>query len=130
MSIHNFIDKIKSKTGIDKLTFVYLFIIVGVGVGSFGLGRISINNKLRSNQPILLPNYQDNLKNIPTENVSATAENATILKEKRYVASKNGKMYYSLDCSGAKRIKPENQVWFNSESDAIKSGYTKSVTCK
>ena len=44
MSIHNLIDKIKSKTDIDNMTIVYLSIIVGVSIGSFGLGRISVNN--------------------------------------------------------------------------------------
>jgi hypothetical protein len=51
-------------------------------------------------------------------------------QERRYVASKNGKMYYSLGCSGAKRIKKENEVWFSTSLDAEKSGYTRSSTCK
>ena len=52
------------------------------------------------------------------------------IKERRYVASKNGKMYYPLGCASAKRIKPENEVWFSTENEAIKSGYTKSSMCK
>ena len=39
MSITNFMHKIKDNTGIDKVTILYLCIIVGVGISSFGLGR-------------------------------------------------------------------------------------------
>jgi hypothetical protein len=130
MSIHNLFDKIKSKFGIDNTTILYLCIIVGVGVSSFGLGRLSVNNRvvgtdntsqLRSNQSLL-----ENSKNDLVE-ISIQSEGQ---REKRYVASKNGKMYYSLGCSGAKRIKPENEVWFSTSEEAEKSGYQLSLMCK
>src|SRR3990170_930190 len=44
-----------------------------------------------------------------------------------YVASKNGKTYYKITCSN--RIKEENKIYFQSESDAQKSGFTPSKTC-
>lgn len=40
------------------------------------------------------------------------------------VVSKNGKKYHWPWCSFAKKIKPENQVWFNSESEAKAAGYS------
>ena len=116
MSIHNLIHKINSRIGLDKLTLIYLLIIIGVGVSSFGLGRLSINNKPREDANIAITETKNLLESQPTE--------------KRYVASKNGKMYYSLGCSGAKRIKLENEIWFNTKEDAEKSGYTLSTTCK
>lgn len=130
MSIPNLIHKIKSKTGIDQITFMYLIIIIGVGIGSFGLGRISKDNErdIKSNTfAIQKVDYLNN-KNIEESNIDDISQIETI--EKKYVASKNGKMYYSLDCSGAKRIKSENEVWFSTKSDAEKSGYTLSSTCK
>lgn len=42
------------------------------------------------------------------------------------VASKNGTKYYWPWSPWAKRIKPENLVWFKSESEAQKAGYSKS----
>lgn len=42
----------------------------------------------------------------------------------KYVGSKHGTKYYIPDCSGAKRIKPENYVWFLTEDDAKLQGYT------
>ncbi len=46
------------------------------------------------------------------------------------VASKNGTKYYSLNCSGAKRIKEENKIFFASAGDAQKAGLSPSSTCK
>lgn len=132
MSIPDLVYKIKSKTGIDKVTIVYLLIIVGVGISSFGLGRISLNNNLNENNDndtaiIETKNLLEN-QNITNNEISSTQP--TQSTEKRYVASKNGKMYYSLGCSGAKRINLENEVWFSTSEDAEKSGYTLSSTCK
>lgn len=130
MSIPNLIYKIKSKISIDKDAFMYLFIIVGVGIGCFGLGRISINNDINIKNDIAIKQEQNllNIKNTkePNPNINPQVQS----QEKRYVASKNGKMYYSLGCSGAKRIKLENEVWFSTKSDAEKSGYTFASACK
>lgn len=92
---------------------------MGVGIGSFGLGRISLNNNSSENSNIVI---NENDGDIPITQ--------TQLTEKRYVASKNGKMYYGIGCSGAGRIKTENEVWFSTSEDAEKSGYTISSTCK
>ncbi len=129
MSIHNIFDKIKSNLGLDNITIVYLLVIVGVGTGSFALGRLSISDSY---------NQADNMAQVEPKALIEDAEvnKADILPinqsqtEKRYVASKNGKMYYPLGCGGAKRIKKENEVWFKTAEEAEKSGYTRSVTCK
>lgn len=41
------------------------------------------------------------------------------------VASKNSKIYHWPWCAAAKKIKPENQLWFNSEAEAQASGRTR-----
>ncbi len=46
-----------------------------------------------------------------------------------YVASKNGTRYYLPSCSGAKRIKEENRVWFQTKSMAEAAGYTPAANC-
>jgi len=131
MSITNLIYKIKSKTGIDKTTILFLFIILGVGMGSFALGRLSIQNDNLSKKTEITAsgiNSQNILINKEFEKNDVLLEES--IREKKYVASKNGKMYYPLGCGAAKRIKPENEVWFSSEIEAEKSGYTKSSVCK
>ncbi len=42
----------------------------------------------------------------------------------KYLGSKNGTKYYTPECPGAKRIKPENYVWFDSEQEAKIQGYS------
>ena len=132
MSIPNLIYKIKGNTGLDKATFLYLFIILGVGISSFGLGRLSVNNNSSEseNKNMVIIENTDLLEKQNIKNVDFPISQPIQSAEKRYVASKNGKMYYSLDCSGAKRIKPENEVWFSTKEDAEKSGYSLSTTCK
>ena len=46
-----------------------------------------------------------------------------------YVASKTGTKYYLPTCSGAKRIKDSNRVWFSSKADAQASGRTAASHC-
>ena len=132
MSIPNIIHKIKGKMDLDRFTILYLFIIVGVGISSFGLGRISVGSNLKNE---VLENTSISQKGDYPTNINPISREDSITqsilpKEKKYVASKNGKMYYGLGCSGAKRIKQANEVWFSTKEDAEKSGFTLSTTCK
>jgi hypothetical protein len=129
MSINDFMNKIKEKIDIDKMTVLYLFIIVGVGIGSFGLGRISVNNNPNKDTNIAIKQTEGLPENKDTKDTNIPTSQ-TQTAERVYVASKNGKMYYTIGCGGAKRIKPENEVWFSTKEDAEKSGYTLSLTCK
>ena len=129
MSIPNILHKIKGKIGIDKVAIVYLFIIIGVGISSFSLGRLSMNDTLIENNNIATAGTNKIFENKITNNESSFTTQPQP-QEKGYVASKNGKMYYTKGCSGANRIKPENEVWFSTELEAEKSGYTKSSLCK
>lgn len=46
-----------------------------------------------------------------------------------FVGSKNGTKYYLPRCSGAKRIKPENKIWFVTVQDASAGGRTPASNC-
>lgn len=50
----------------------------------------------------------------------------------RVVASKSSssKKYHFTWCSGAKKIKPENQVWFDTAQAAQAAGYTLAGNCQ
>lgn len=54
---------------------------------------------------------------------------ALVPAEGKYLASKNGSRYYLPSCSGAKRIKEENRVWFSSAEDAQATGRTPASNC-
>ncbi|OGJ54153.1 hypothetical protein A3D11_03965 [Candidatus Peribacteria bacterium RIFCSPHIGHO2_02_FULL_49_16] len=43
----------------------------------------------------------------------------------KFVASKRGTKYYSIDSSGGQRIVPENRVYFGSKEEAEKQGYVR-----
>ena len=126
-------NKIKGQMGIDNSTLICLLVIILVAFGSFGLGRLSVvdiknqnNIKLEDESPnIVKGEIGDSITLI--NNIE---EGAPILKERMYVASKNGKLYYSLGCAGAKRILEKNQVWFATKEEAEDTGYSLSTSCK
>lgn len=49
--------------------------------------------------------------------------------EGMYVASKSGTKYYLPSCSGAKRIKEANRIWFATKEEAEAAGLTPAVNC-
>lgn len=63
----------------------------------------------------------------PTPNTEGSSEPQSL--DAKYVGSVNGTKYYPLGCSGAKRIKSENQILFVTMDEAETAGYTKSTTC-
>lgn len=124
MSIHDSVEKIKGWTKGDEWQDVVIVIIVlFVGIGSFFLGRWSkMDSKIDTNSASL-GNLQLPIK--PTE-TATQAQSVT----GNFVASKNGTKYYPLGCSGIDRIKEENKIYFENETEAAASGRTKSSTCK
>jgi hypothetical protein len=67
---------------------------------------------------------------IPAGGGPAAAVAAAKASTGTYVASKTGSKYYLPSCSGAKRIKEENKVWFEDKAEAEKAGYQPASTCK
>lgn len=133
MSIHDWADKIKGKTGIDNTTFLYLFLIIGVGVASFGLGRLSTDASPKEVKGIEISQQASaarTISNTSSRNIVSTTNTMELSSGKKYVASKNGKLYYPSTCKGANRIKEENKVWFDNASEAESLGYTWATSCK
>lgn len=134
-------NKIKGIISIDITTFLLLSVLILVSLSSFGLGRLSVSNK-EEDLGIKLEDTSEGFvkgeigKSVGEESIINSSQykvessKQEIQKEKMYVASKNGKLYYTASCSGAKRISEKNRVWFASASDAEKSGYTLSSSCK
>ena len=61
---------------------------------------------------------------------NTAADNNDAATKGKYVASKSGSKYYLPDCSGVKRIKEENKVWFGSVEEAKAEGYEPAKNCK
>lgn len=94
--------------------FPVLFVVL-VSVISFGLGHLSAFETLRD--PIVI------------RQAPPAAEPAALYIGGLVVASKTGKKYHYPWCAGANSIKASNRIWFDSEKDAQKSGYTPASNC-
>ncbi len=115
--------------------FISLCFIL-ISLASFGLGRLSaledqreavvIDNKFArmfEEQQVFRPN--EFLK-VPTESVPTKLAG---MESGLYVASRNGSRYHLPSCSGAQRILEENKIWFSSQEEAEKAGYTPAQNC-
>ncbi|MEK7069408.1 MAG: Ada metal-binding domain-containing protein [Patescibacteria group bacterium] len=113
---------IESNTGKDILTII---IIILVGLGSFGLGRLSKEPKNDG----LRVEYAGDGANV----IKAINEPKTDLNQNNngiFFASNKGSKYYSLGCSAGKTIKQENRVYFNTREEAERAGYALSSSCR
>ena len=126
------LEKLKSFLGNDSIFYPVLLVLVA-GI-SFGLGR----------QSVLLPNNETNsekqgkievlapIPQLPAAVASSTPKRAvepSVSGAVAVVGSKSGTKYHLPDCSGAKRIKPENLITFDSVAKAEAAGYTAAANC-
>jgi len=120
MSITNFLDVCKSHIRMNSLQeTILLAILVLLVTESIYISRL-IDNYYNNSHEIVIENDWLKAANI-NENESQI--------DKKIVASKNGKRYYFLHCSGVKRIKEANKIYFISESEAKKRGLTLASNC-
>ena len=99
---------------------------------SYNLGRISINDK----SPLKITEganiYKAATVDINGDNNGAVAPKVTPKPlDLRVVVSKasDSKKYHYSFCNTWKKIKVENQLWFNSDKEAEAAGYTLAGNC-
>lgn len=116
-------------------------LILVVGFGSFGLGRLS---KLQEGKPGIrieqasaaILSSSAPLKRGSTESEMGRGDDAqsqpavALAPGGQYVASKSGTKYYFPWCGSASRISDANKIWFSSVEEARKAGYTPASNCK
>jgi len=62
---------------------------------------------------------------------SVSSSTASVqIKEWKYVASRNSKVFHRPDCKWAKKIKPGNLVGFKSREEAVESGRRPCRNCR
>ena len=108
---------------------IFLAVCIGlISIISYNLGQI---NSLKKT-PISVEESTDlkadifdaaNSKQSPISNLKSPK------LDTRVVVSKNSDKYHYSWCSGAKRIKPENQIWFTSAQEAESKGYVLAGNC-
>jgi hypothetical protein len=115
-----------------EITLSILMILVALV--SFELGYLSQGGK-KASLNVLPPLTREigNTSSEITQNSSYSSQTAALgnieAVSGSYVASKNGTKYHYPWCSGAKRIKDENKVWFNTVEQALAAGYTPAANC-
>ena len=123
---------------IIKSSQYHLFLALCIGLISFvsyNLGKIDALDK----RPIKIGENSgwkvenSNLKADIFEasnNATSTTLNSSKQLDTPVVTSKNSDKYHYTWCAGAKRIKEENKVWFNSSQEAEGRGYTLAGNCE
>ena len=126
---------LESEKGKDVLIVI---IVILVGLGSFGLGRLSKNPPKEG----LKVEYRDEYFNQGANVLEAVKETSsglnqttgTLLRQdfdgQAFFASSKGSKYYSVSCSAGKTIKQENRVYFNTREEAERAGYELSSSCR
>jgi hypothetical protein len=118
-----------SEEGKDLLL---VFIIILVGLISFGLGRLSKNEPKGDIKIEYIPQKVQVLQSVQTvaQIQEEKAVNTTNNSKRNFVASNRGKKYYPANCSAGKSIKEENRIYFETKEEAERKGYELSSSCK
>lgn len=117
---------IESNTGKDILTVI---IVILVGLGSFGLGRLSKEPK-NEGLKVEYGGEEANVSKIINNEVPANLNKINQKTNGNFFASSKGSKYYSLGCSAGKTIKQENRVYFDTREGAESAGYELSSSCR
>ena len=128
--------KVKSWAEANKADLFTAGAVFLVGLGGFGLGRLSA--VWPQKEPIRIietaPDVAASLGgNVPADIATSAAGNAVKAKaisaRGKYVGSKSGSSYHLPWCPGAKQIKESNKIWFQNEEEAAAKGYKPAGNC-
>ncbi len=120
-------EKFKQFLGEDGVFYTLLIILIAIA--SFGLGRMSVERDL---EPL---NTQTNsqaltaLASLEVEANTPEVKGSEMKAETKVIASRSGTKYHLPDCAGAKQIKPENRIEFESIEAAKAAGYSPAANC-
>lgn len=120
-------EKIKSFLNSEKgQNLLIILIIILVGIGAFLLGRLS---KLNDSKSIKIE-YKGGEEASGIKALAIDALPNLASPSGDFFASKNGKKYYSTNCSAGANIKVSNRVYFKTREQAENAGYELSSSCR
>lgn len=126
--ISSSLEKVKEWCEENKGDLFIAVLIFLVGLGSFGLGRLSVIWPQKD--PIAITDSAINAgeeASLPPPAVSSAAISASV--QGKYVASKSGAYYHLPWCAGALRIKEANRIWFQTKQEAESKGLKPASNC-
>lgn len=100
--------------------------IILVALISFGAGRLTASQT--DKKPIVIQSPTPNTTNpsdLSTGQAASIEQSLLETEQGRFVGSVNSNKYHWPDCSWVKKIVPQNQIWFSSETEAQTVGYTR-----
>ena len=107
----NILAKIGDWVKVHQKDVFLVFCMISISVISYNMGKIGALKKT----PVTIIEGQEQKADVYSatgvKNTAAKSSAAPIL-DKRVVVSKNSDKYHFTWCSGAKRIKEENKIWF------------------
>ena len=101
---------------------LFIFLLISVALSAFAMGIVYERNAYLATHPVEQTHTNEIIQLWEKEKKGDWFQ-------KKFFASKNGKVYYPLSCSAGKRIAEENRVYFQDEIEAQSSGYKKSKLC-
>ncbi len=120
-------EKFKQFLGEDGVFYTLLIILIAIA--SFGLGRLSVERDLEplntqtSNQALTA------LSSLEVEVEAPEVKGGEMKSGTKVIVSRSGTKYHLPDCAGAKQIKPENRIEFDSVEAAKAAGYSPAANC-
>ena len=121
----------KLKGFLENTEYLLAGLIIVVALASFYLGRLSVIEKTQEiQQKAQISEIRQSEEGVPPVSEVQSERGDTRESAGGYVASKSGTKYHLPWCGGAKQIKEENKIWFETKDEAERAGYTPASNCK
>ena len=121
------LNKIKAFWKANQRDLYLAALVFLMSTASFGLGRLSV--VWPEKEPIRIDQVGEIDQNDKNETISSPLSIPSISSQGNFVASRNGSSYHLPDCPGAKQIKEENKIWFQTADEAKRAGYKPAGNC-
>lgn len=132
--------KVKYWTEDNREKIFYTSLAVLLGVFGFLLGKLSEVEHKKADiilEQAIQGDYTKSAYSAPIEAINGqkqalegqTQAQNTANSAGQFVASKKGTAYHLLTCPGAKQIKEENKIYFQTKEEAIAAGYKPAANC-
>lgn len=129
--IMNIVSKILNWVKSSQYNIFLGVCILFISFISYNLGKISLSDKAELKITEGANIYKAVVTDEVNSEVATTPKVTPKTLDMRVVVSKASttKKYHYTWCPGAKQIKDENKVWFNSDKEAETNGYTLAGNC-
>ena len=126
MRVTDISDKIKQLPDVPRDVFIFMFVALILLSGYLSYS-IAFGNAMTPPHIVITQGHIEAASASSTSDIGASG---AVGETGKYVGSRSGHSYYLPTCSGVKRIKEANKVWFQSASEAASRGYKPATNCK